>query len=213
MSITAKVNRPSLQSSAQVLSFNLQQLAETCNGHRQFLKEAHAYPLPSFPGHADEKVNTLGQLLRKKLDPNSEEWVDEYTVKAEKNGTGVNEAAGGMSKEELKDLWNWAGPTSNGIVGPMLEEDGELEDDFTNKEREEGVENVVTGLKRKLGGEGEGEREGEGDGKDEDDEEDEMMEDVMPAAKAPAVDEPGIDPSLPPLPLESVLRFISTGAR
>ncbi|KAK3715177.1 mediator of RNA polymerase II transcription subunit 8 [Vermiconidia calcicola] len=219
---------PSLQSSAQALSFNLQQLMDTFNAHRQFLKEAHAYPLTNFPGHTHEGL--LGQLLRKKLDPGVENWIEEHTTgkqrkddeSAQANGNAGGH--GGLSDAEMRELWKWAGPTSDGIVRPMLEDDGEFQDDFTIAEREAGVENVVTGLKRKLGGESEDASEDE----DEDEEEDEM-EDVMPSGggsgpggmrlpwEMPVSNGPGNpedeagDASLPPMPLESLLKFATAG--
>ena len=166
--------------------------------------------MTNFPGHTQE--NLLGQLLRKKLDPRVEDWIEGYTSPLERdNGgqevNGAEAAVSGLSSEELKELWNWAGPTSNGIVGPMLEEDGEFGDDFTISEREAGVENVVTGLRRKLDGESDEEDE-------EEDGEGDKMEDVMPSAAKSSddEDEEGVDTSLPPVPLEKVLRFISTGA-
>lgn len=189
------MRRPSLQSSAQALSFNLQQLLETFNQHGPLLRQAHAYPLPNYPGHIYEGL--LTQLLRKKLEPRVEKWIEEHTNTASTNGSK------GLKDAEMRDLWKWAGPTSQGIVGPMLEEDGAFGDDFTIAEREGGLDNVVTGLKRKLDGESD-------DEDDEDDEENEKMEDSMPAAGGAT--EEGIDPSLPPIPLESLLRFTATGA-
>lgn len=171
------------------------------NGHRQFLKEAHAYPLTNFPGHKQE--DTLGLLLRKKLEPGVEDWIEDYTTKFEEK----NEAPeGGLSTTELKELWTFAGPTSASIIGPMLEEDGAMEDDFTIAEREGGVENVVTGLRRKLDG---GDSEDE-DEVDEEDEEGDKMEDVMPAVPKDA-GEKGVDSTLPPKAIDEVLKFVSTG--
>ena len=179
---------------------------ETFNGHRQFLREAHAYPLTNFPGHTQE--NLLGQLLRKKLEPRVEDWIEEYAAKDEgaHQINGDKPAAGGLSREQLKELWSWAGETSNGIVRPMLEDEGAFQDDFTIAEREGGVENVVTGLRRKLDGDSE-------DEDDEDDEEGDKMEDVMSSAKAVGEEEEeGVDPDLTPVPLDSMLRFTTTGA-
>ena len=205
----AKVSRNSLQSSSQALSFNLQQLMDTFNGHAQFLKEAHAYPLPNFPGHTQEAL--LGQLLRKKLEPRVEDWIDEHTIKHDKEealSNGAAAATGGMTKEEMRDLWTWAGQTSSSIVRPMLDEDGAFGDDYTIAEREAGVESVVTGLRRKLDGDSEGEDQNEAG-----DDASEKMEDVMSSTGVLAEADAGIDPAVPTLPLESVLRFISTGTK
>ncbi len=193
--------RPSLQSSAAALSFNLNQLNETFTTHALLLRQAHAYPLPNFPGHTQEAL--LGQLLRKKMEPGVERWVEEHTI------TAANGHSGDAIKDsEWRDLWSWAAPTSQGIVGPMLEEDGAFGDDFTIAERKAGVEGVVTGLKRKLDGESDSEE----DDEDENDEGGgEKMEDVMPSNGVKG--EEGVDPSLPPLSLESILRFTTTGER
>jgi mediator of RNA polymerase II transcription subunit 8 len=89
----------------------------------------------------------------------------------------------------------------------MMEEDGALYDDYTIAEREGGVEKVFTGLKRNLDRDSEDDDEDEADGA-----EGESMEDVQPSAGVLAKEEEdGIDPSRPPMPLESVLRFMSTG--
>lgn len=62
------------------------------------------------------------------------------------------------------------------------------------------MENVRTGLRRKLWDEESG---------DEDEDAEKMEEDVMPEKKEV---EEGVDPELKPVPLESVLRFTTTGA-
>lgn len=194
-----KVGRPSLQSSAQALSFNLQQLSETFQSQRLFLKEAHAYPLGNFPGLTQKDL--LEQLLRKKLEPTSEAWVENHTTKYE-----TSEHGSGLSSQELRGLWTWAAPASAGIVRPMLEDDGAFEDDFTIAEREAGIDSVVTGLRRKLD-------EGEAEDDDEDGDESMAMEEVVPTANGGnnAV-EVGIDPALPAIPLDGMLRFMSKGA-
>jgi len=189
-----------------LVTYNVQQANEAMNAHRDFLHSAHAYPLTTFPGHREE--NLLGQLMRKKLEPKVEDWIAEYTTKVEDrkgaasaNGVsmGETEQGGGLTAEEARELWSWAGPTSNGVVKAMVE-DGAFGDDFTLAEREAGVENVVTGLRRRLYDEDESE--------DEEGDEDKMMEDVMPVKPA---EEPGIDPKQPPMQIERLLKFVSTG--
>lgn len=166
------------------------------HAHRTLLREAHAYPLSTFPGLSQHAL--LEQLLRKKLEPRAEGWIDEYTSMANDVTT-----EGSLSRDEFADLWSWAKETSTSIVRPMYEEGGAFEDNFTIAEREAGIEKVVTGLKMKL------------DGQDSDEEdEDDKMEDVMPsaAAAATAQTEAGIDATLPAIPLDNILKFTTTGA-
>ncbi|KAI7140958.1 hypothetical protein KC352_g29486, partial [Hortaea werneckii] len=95
----------------------------------------------------------------------------------------------------------------NGIAREMLENDafGSL---FTMAEQEDGIENVKTGLRRKLF-EDDSDEEEDDDGEEKGDMK--MDEDRPPEKLAPPP-EPGVDPSLPPMRLETVLRFITTGA-
>ena len=169
----------------------------------QFLREAHAYPTSSFPGPSQEGI--LGQLLRKKLEPNTEEWIEENTskheVKSQVNGAGKHEQLQG---KELRDLWSWASQTNAGIAAAMGEDDL-FEDHYTIAEREAGIENVITGLKRNLDGDSEEEDD------EPDDNDDDSMEDVMPSTGALVDSEFGIDSSVSPMPLEDVLRFITSG--
>ena len=149
--------------------------------------------------------NLLGQLLRKKLEPGVEDWIHNHVNDGNEGGANMNGVAGAeddtLSKAELRELWTWAPKASAGIVGPMLEDGGDFDDDYTIAEREGGVENVVTGLKRKLD---------DGDS----DEEDTTMEDAMPNAKSASTNDdntPGLDSSAPPVPIDSILKFITTG--
>jgi mediator of RNA polymerase II transcription subunit 8, fungi type len=147
-------------------------------------------------------------LLRKKVEPGVERWIEEHTTQTTNHEPGSRD----LENAELRKLWAGAAPMSQGIVGPMLEEDGAFGDDFTIAEREGGVENVVTGLKRKLDG---GDSESDDDDYDFDDEGDEKMKDEDSKSKiAGDVEgkEEGIDTDLPPIPLESLLRFMTTGA-
>lgn len=192
-SANTRLTRDSLTSHINLISHSLTQANDALNAHRDFFRAAHAYPLTSFPGHREEDL--LGQLLRKKLEPRTEDWIAEYSK--EQDGDGVADKSV-LSTAHVKELWSWAGPTSNNIVKEMVEE-GAFEDDFTLEEREEGVEKVVTGLRRKLYDDSDSDEEsGEGD----------KMEDVR-ATKAE--DGKGEDGSKPPLALEAVLKFMSTG--
>jgi mediator of RNA polymerase II transcription subunit 8, fungi type len=150
----------------------------------------------------------LSLLLRKKLEPGAEDWIYEHTTKRqiEQQANGTSKPDHGLKDNELRDLWSWASETSLDIVLPMSEDGGPMSDSYTIAEREAGVENVVTGLRRDL------DRDSEEDDDEEDDDIDENgMEDIVPGGQS-MENEEGIDPSLPPMPLENVLRFMTTGA-
>jgi mediator of RNA polymerase II transcription subunit 8 len=143
------------------------------------------------------------------LEPGVENWIYEHTTKqqAESQVNGAEKHEQAQQDKELRELWSWASQTSNSIVVPMMEEDGAFDDDYTIAEREAGVESVSTGLKRNLDRDSE-----EDDDEDEADEtEGESMEGVQLGAGVSAKEEDGIDPSQAPMPLESVLRFMTTG--
>lgn len=185
------------------------------------------FPLPSYPGRTQEAL--LGQLLRKKLEPEVEDWVAEGRQVAEEAGMGDEETRSGML-----ELWSWAGMAAN-----ELARGHEWGGDFTMEEREGGVENVVTGLKRRRRGEDEEEDEEEEEGEEGvGDDEEEGAEDKMEvvqmdfrggAATAAATEGAGLKTSTEqerkgrggeeeamtesraPLSLDEVLKFVMTG--
>ncbi len=156
------------------------------------------YPLPSYPGKTQEAL--LGQLLRKKLEPEVEDWVTQGLQMAEAAGMADDGKRSGVL-----DLWSWAGMAAN-----ELARGHEWGGDFTLEEREGGIENVVTGLKRKFAEEDEDEEEaededGDGAGKD-------TTEDVGLKTTVEQEDEDlGSRVNGDPLPLEHVLKFMMTG--
>ena len=178
------------------------------SSHRQLLSTAHAYPLPNFPGHTHEGL--AQQLLRKKLDPRAENWID-GNLHPEKHETADTSKSTGdvvlLKSEEMRELWDWAGPTSNSMLREFVEEEV-FEDEYTIAEREYGIEKVVTGLKRKLGGYEKDDEEEDDEGEAEDG--DKMEEDVGPDASAKAIVD-GVDTTKPAVPLETLLKFMSTG--
>jgi mediator of RNA polymerase II transcription subunit 8 len=98
-------------------------------------------------------------LLRKKLELPIEDWVAE--------GRTI-QAANDLGKEkEDEELWSWA----RGFIGERVAKYAidEAGSNYTAKEREMGIENVRTGLRRKLE---------DDEGSEEDEDEDEEMEDV-----------------------------------
>lgn len=150
----------------------------------------------------------IQQLLRKKAEPAVEDWVEDNTnpSKVAKWDNGADTA---LNEKEQKELWAFAKPTSTEIAGQMYTS-GAFDYDYTLAEKENGVENVVTGLRRTLKKSMDDDDE---EDEDEDDEmEDRMDEDVMPAAKPPNDpfgDITGVDKSKTALPIEAWLKFMS----
>jgi len=186
---------------------------KTMNEHRHFLQAAHAYPLPTFPGH--EKEGMLQMLMRKKLEPSADEWVTTYSQARSGNerqigvkGTSIQgngqHGASQLQPDDLRDLWAWAGQTANGIAMEFVDA---LEDDYSIAERQGGLEHVVTGLKRDLDADSEDDEEADANEADEN----VKMEDAMPIHAPPKGPEKEMDPSRPPLPLDVLLKFMTTG--
>jgi mediator of RNA polymerase II transcription subunit 8 len=160
----------------------------------------------------------LQQLLRKKLDPKAETWISESLGgdKKARNGEDTNghrEIGSGLSAEDTLALWNWAGTTTNEMRMEM-EDSGSFRDDYTLAERRTGISNVVTGIRRKLG------RDLDSDDEDDDDDEtedlevkDEEMKDNDNAENEASHNASleGFNPTLPPIPLDTLLRF-ATGS-
>ncbi|KAI5371211.1 hypothetical protein Slin14017_G020900 [Septoria linicola] len=188
------VSWPELQKASVNLGQNLEGLANALSAQRQLFTSLHLHPMPNFPGHVQEGL--LQQLVRKKLDPKAEAWIDESVTVSKENDNG---GSAGLKDEDLRDLWSSAKSIQQEIFA-RLTEDQVWDDDFTIQERENGVKNVVTGLKRDLD-EDEDEDENEDRGDDAMDEDTVKPDEEHP----PAVG--GVNTSLPPLPLDSMLKF------
>lgn len=142
--------RPSLHSLSTILSQNLLSLSSHLSKHHDLLSSLVVYPLPNFP--AQEQETLLGQLLRKKLEPKVEEWVEQGRRTALEATATPSAAEGGAARlglrdEDLTELWDWAGRAAN---DEARRRDWGEEELFTLEEREAGLENVVTGLRRSL---------------------------------------------------------------
>ncbi|KAK3675210.1 mediator of RNA polymerase II transcription subunit 8 [Recurvomyces mirabilis] len=180
---------------------NISNIQQALNEHRDFLTAAHAYPTSAFPGQTQEGL--LGNLLRKKLEPIPEDWVARYSIQPKQQDEG------GLAVQEFPGLWDWAAQSNHECLEQFQISDA-FEDDYTIAEREGGVENVVTGLRRKLG-------EDESDSEDGDDDVNMSVDEERPKADgmekevAIVVVEKGIDPTLAPMKLENLLRFMTTG--
>lgn len=131
--------------------------------HADLFQKVAVHPSTNFPGRTQEGL--LPQLLRKKLEIPVEDWVNEgRTIQA------TNEAD---KEKENDELWEWAKEyIGERVALYVFDVNGT---NYTREEREMGIENVRTGLRRKLPEKERGEE--ESDDEDEDDE-DEEMEDV-----------------------------------
>ncbi|KAL9127650.1 MAG: hypothetical protein Q9217_003518 [Psora testacea] len=95
---------PSLHTQTLILSHTLSSLSSQLQTNAPFLASTAVYPLPSYPGREQEPL--LNQLLRKKLEPGVEEWVEQ--------GRKTGEAVTGSGRaEEWRELWVWAGMAGN----------------------------------------------------------------------------------------------------
>ena len=186
---------PELQSSVLRTSSAVNDVLSTLSSNAAFLSSAHVYPLPGFPGRSQEAgEGMLRELLRKRLEPGSEDWVlkgqeADAELVAGKGNTGAGAGAGagaelgaeGMGEKEFEQLWDWAGPAENDLarkllVGVLIFEDDDNEDD--DEDEDDGDKMDVDGAAKK---------------------------DDKAAAGKKQVD------VKPQLPLEDVLRYMYTG--
>jgi len=137
--------------------------------HSELFEKMVAYPSTNFPGRTQEGL--LGQLLRKKLEPGVERWVEEGRAMA----MPTSQAGNGQAEpgDDLEEKWKEA----RDFIGERIARAAvtHRRDEYTAEEREMGIENVNTGLQRPMklrGDEGDSES-------DEDESEDEEMEDVQ----------------------------------
>ena len=121
-----------------MISQNLASVSEQLKIHHNLFASMSVYPTHEFPGQTE--ADLLGLLLRKKLEPNVEDWAAE----ARKIATEQTSSSG-LPHSELQDLWGWAGPAANEQARKHT-----WGGNYTLEEIEMGVENVVTGLRRKL---------------------------------------------------------------
>ncbi|EFQ27846.1 RNA polymerase II mediator complex component Med8 [Colletotrichum graminicola] len=136
----------SLQAQSQILLRNLQSLLETLTENTHVFQHLHVFPDVAYPGRVHE--NILTQLLRKKLEPGVEEWVERGREATNELRASAPGGVGGGGEAGLEEVWrgvrDW---TVERVQRYVLEEAGDV---YTAEERERGVENVRTGLKRSL---------------------------------------------------------------
>ena len=178
-----------------------------------------AYPLPTFPGKTQESL--LGLLLRKKLEPNVEDWVTEGRKIA--SGAAGSGTATDQEREDILGLWGWAGMAANEEARQHT-----WGGNYTLEEKAAGIQSVVTGLRRTLKENRDDSSDEEETAEDENDEDDiqgGFEEDKMEIIRARRKSVAGIDfelrrkgehtastPLPNALPIDNVFRFMMTGA-
>lgn len=137
------------------------------------------FPLADFPGRTQE--NLLGQLLRKKLEPDVEDYIEQGRKLATATATTTTLNATDTfdpTSDAVRELWSWAGMAANEQARKHI-----WQANYTREEREAGIEQAITGLKRKLPLSDEEEYEemsgDEEEGEDEEEEKDEPDPDEM----------------------------------
>lgn len=189
----------SLQASARIAQQNLFSLHNLLTDRQDLFARLAVHPSTNYPGREHEMI--LQNILRKKLEPDVEGWVEECRDTAVRAGVEVNKAGKvvkdrrGEDEDEdedeedeegyrpededevggdpLTDLWADVRDALMARITEFVE--GESQDVYTVAEREMGVENVRTGLRRDL----EEEEEEESEDEDEEDEADKEDEDVV----------------------------------
>ncbi|OAT06194.1 RNA polymerase II mediator complex component Med8 [Blastomyces gilchristii SLH14081] len=207
----------SLQSQATIISNNLLNVSEQLTDHHDLLSSLVAYPTPQFPGRTEASM--LSQLLRTKLEPRVEDWVSQGLSMGNADATRRRT---GLTAEQLAELWQWAPVEAN-----MEARKRNWGGDYTREEKEMGVKNVVTGLKRRLNEEDSGSESGSGDedegGKGEEGGGDGSGMQVVGVHRRAGAGGVQFDissgggqvppvPMSPALPLQDVFRFMMTGA-
>ncbi|POS86704.1 hypothetical protein EPUL_002190, partial [Erysiphe pulchra] len=126
-------NWHSLQASAVILANNIQALTSHLSKNSDLLSSTVVYPTPNYPGREQEGL--LGQLLRKKFEPEVESWVE----------NGKKTAIELKDVEEEEELKTWAAEwIALRVAKYAIEEAGNM---YTAEEKEKGLENIRTGLK------------------------------------------------------------------
>ncbi|EXJ95972.1 hypothetical protein A1O1_01097 [Capronia coronata CBS 617.96] len=202
---------PALQTHANLISNNLQTIVTQLSEHREAFQSTVAFPLPQFPGK--ERSFILETLLRTKLEPNVEEWVEEgenITLRPRKGDQR------GLSDADLSALWQWAPGAANKEARKQ-----KWGADFTLEEKQRGMSNVITGLHRELveppdeeGDEEYEEEEYEVTDEDEDEEDEDKME--VEQTKSETIPGGGTESapilrSANQMSLQSVHKFMTTG--
>lgn len=181
-------------------------MAKQLADNQQLLSSLVAYPLPKYPS---TQAHLLEHLLRTKLEPKVEEWVESGHEIARKSSQGRHRR---LSDSDRDELWQWAPVAANDEIRKQ-----NWGGDYTMAEKQSGIDNVKTGLTRVLQEPPEPDEHDDGEGVEESAEEDEEEEDIVEIRRKPNA--PGLEfdvstrkRSTPQMPIENILRFMVTGS-
>jgi mediator of RNA polymerase II transcription subunit 8, fungi type len=184
----------------------LQAVAKQLADNHQLLSSLVAFPLPQYPS---SQAHLLEHLLRTKLEPEAEEWVEKGREIGQEKATGRH---AGLSQSDRDELWQWAPVAANDEIRKQ-----NWGGDYTMAEKQSGIESVETGLTRELQEPPDPDEQDDNEGVGESDEGEDDEEDVVEVRRksnAPGL-EFGISTakrSSPQMPMENVFRFMATGA-
>lgn len=204
------LSRPSLQTHANLISNNLQQIAAQLSEYQDLFQSTVAFPLPQFPGK--ERAFILETLLRTKLEPNIEDWIEE----GGKIAAGqAKDSQPGLSIQDRSALWQWAPSAANREARRQ-----KWGADYTLEEKQRGIETIVTGLQRELveppddEGDDEGDEEEEEEYEESEDEDEDKM-DVEPtksqSTAATSNDIAAISATPNQMSVDKIHKFMVTG--
>ncbi|KFY15268.1 hypothetical protein V492_02108 [Pseudogymnoascus sp. VKM F-4246] len=90
----------SIQVHSTILAQSLKNITDHLSKHSDLFSQTVVYPSTNFPGRTQEGL--IGQLLRKKLEPSAESWVEEGRA------LGKPDSEGAGRDEDLDELWSFA---------------------------------------------------------------------------------------------------------
>jgi len=201
---------PALQTHANLISSSLQTITDGLSRHREAFSSAVVNPLPQFP--AKERAFILETLLRTKLEPNIEEWVEEGEAVATRQNRPAHR---GLTDVDRDALWQWAPGAANAEARKQ-----KWGADYTLEEKQNGIEHVRTGLRRELlepldddGADDEEDEEEYDEVTDDEDETEDKMDLEQAEPEPRTTTETKLPPSLQPtqIPLATLHKFMTTG--
>ena len=177
-------HRESLTASAAILQKSLETIQKLADENSELFQRIVVHPSTNFPGRNQEHI--LLQLLRKKLEPEVESWVEDARSVARASGLDPSKLASSQQRtngyddddddyrdeeedapsDPFNEQWADMFQVSMDSIRDYLM--NQANEPYTVAEREMGIENVRTGLKRSLEEEEDSEEEDEDEDEDED---------------------------------------------